>query len=124
MRQLLCAAAAIFAPQLIDAADLTDAPAAQAIRSAKPVLHSPPILDDPRFGDVLRPRLLLREGYTQFNHGSFGTVPRDVMAELHRLQEQCEDDPDAWIGTGYRALVQEARGVLARADSSRAGRAS
>ena len=49
----------------------------------------------------------------RFNHGSFGTVPRDVMAELHRLQEQCEDDPDAWIGTGYRALVQEARGVLA-----------
>ena len=66
MRQLLCAAAALFfAPLLIDAADITDAPAAQAIRRAKPVLHSPPILDDPRFGDVLRPRLLLREGYTQ-----------------------------------------------------------
>ena len=65
MRQLLCAAAALFfAPLLIDA-DITDAPAAQAIRRAKPALHSPPILDDPRFGDVLRPRLLLREGYTQ-----------------------------------------------------------
>ena len=76
MRQLLCVAALFFAPLLADAADLIakavqeaaredDAHGSAAIRGAKPVLHSPPILDDPRFGDVLRPRLLLREGYTQ-----------------------------------------------------------
>ena len=56
--------------------------------------NRPAILRDERFGDVLRPRMFLRPALTQFNHGSFGTVPRDVMQELHRLQEQCEDDPD------------------------------
>ena len=68
MRQVFCVAALFFAPLLADAAaarEADDAHGAAAIRGAKPVLHSPPILDDPRFGDVLRPRLLLREGYTQ-----------------------------------------------------------
>ena len=71
------------------------------------------ILDDPRFGESVRRRLYLRSGYTQFNHGSFGVVPHDVMAELHRLQEQCEADPDIWIGSGYRTLLTEAREAMA-----------
>eukprot|EP01052_Picozoa_sp_SAG31_P032760 SAG31_NODE_3625_length_4056_cov_1.750126_3_plen_84_part_00 len=50
----------------------------------------PGVLADPRFGEAVRERLLLREGFTQFNHGSFGVVPSDVMEELHRLQVQCE----------------------------------
>ncbi len=71
------------------------------------------ILDDPRFGAPVRERLYLREGYTQFNHGSFGVVPHDVMAELHRLQEQCEADPDIWIQSGYKMLLTEAREAMA-----------
>ena len=74
----------------------------------------PAILDDPRFGAPVRARLFLREGYTQFNHGSFGVVPHDVMATLHRLQEQCEADPDTWINSGYRPLLAEAREAMAQ----------
>jgi selenocysteine lyase/cysteine desulfurase len=82
---------------------------------ARPTVPAPAILRDDRFGDVLRPRLFLREGLTQFNHGSFGTVPRDVMEELHRLQEQCEDDPDTWIQQpqGYRGFLETARAAIA-----------
>jgi selenocysteine lyase/cysteine desulfurase len=90
------------------------APAAPV--GSKSTVAVPDILLDERFGDVLRPRLFLRDGLTQFNHGSFGTVPRDVMEELHRLQEQCEDDPDTWIQQpqGYRGFLDTARAAIAQ----------
>ena len=91
------------------------APAAPHTPS-RPVIPAPAILADDRFGNILRSRLFLRPELTQFNHGSFGTVPRDVMAELHRLQEQCEDDPDTWIQqpSGYRGKLEEARHEVAQ----------
>lgn len=99
-------------------------------------------MQDPRFGAPVRERLFLRPELTSFSkcasipqhsltsrdgsdrlltfsdHGSFGTVPRDVMAELARLQELCEADPDIWIqsqqpGEGYRWYLKEARAQIA-----------
>lgn len=89
-----------------------------AVAAAPSVAPRNPILDDPRFGAPVRERLFLRPELTSFNHGSFGTVPRDVMAELARLQELCEDDPDRWIqsrgaGEGYRDYLEEARSAIA-----------
>jgi len=73
------------------------------------------ILNDERFGNVLRPRFFLRDGLTQFNHGSFGTVPREVLAVMTQYQQQCEAFPDDWIQTerGYRPLLEAARAEMA-----------
>jgi isopenicillin-N epimerase len=121
-RATLAVAAALAGALLASAAPLggdgAGTPHASSAAAPRHQQAHRPILEDPRFGPAVRERLFLREGLTQFNHGSFGTVPRDVMAELHRLQEQCEADPDVWIqsaeeGAGYRPMLAAAREAIA-----------
>ena len=69
--------------------------------------------DGSTFGRALRARFNLADGFTNFNHGSFGAVPKDVSAAQHKYLLQCEARPDRWFRQDYFACVDEARRKLA-----------
>ena len=46
------------------------------------------------YGPALRERFGLEAGYTQLNHGSFGTCPKDVNDNRKALLDHVETNPD------------------------------
>ena len=50
-----------------------------------------------KFGADLKDRFLLAEGFTNFNYGSFGSVPRVVSDAQRSYSLQCEARPDKWF---------------------------
>jgi selenocysteine lyase/cysteine desulfurase len=70
--------------------------------------------DGKMFGAALRDRFLLAEGFTNFNHGSFGSVPKDVSEAQRRYSLQCEARPDRWFRQDYFVCVDAARSMLAK----------
>jgi len=49
------------------------------------------------FGHNKRENFFLSPGFTSFNHGSFGTVPRPVKSAQDKFFEQVEAFPDKWF---------------------------
>ncbi|KAG0018906.1 hypothetical protein BGZ81_010028 [Podila clonocystis] len=49
------------------------------------------------FGHKLRSQFLFPEDYTQFNHGSFGTFPKNVQDNMFAWHQRTERDPDRWM---------------------------
>lgn len=47
-------------------------------------------------GGRSRRRFGLEPGYTNFNHGSYGSVPTDVMKHHRELLDRVETNPDRW----------------------------
>jgi len=70
--------------------------------------------DGSKFGAALRSRFLLAEGFTNFNHGSFGSVPKVVSDAQHAYSMQCESRPDKWFRQDYFVCVDSARTMLAK----------
>lgn len=56
----------------------------------------------------MRKLFLLDEGVAFTNHGSYGTVPRQVLEERIRLLSQMEAHPDKWYRNTVRPLYDEA----------------
>ena len=71
-------------------------------------------MDGVKFGTEIRKKFLLAEGFTNFNHGSFGSVPREVSEAQRRYSLQCEARPDKWFRQDYFVCVDSARGMLAK----------
>jgi isopenicillin-N epimerase len=63
--------------------------------------------------DVKR-KLLMGEGFTNMNHGSFGTLPRAVMDYQRSLVEECESHPDKWFREKIFVKQYASRCSLAR----------
>jgi hypothetical protein len=66
------------------------------------------------FGHSLRSRFMLEDGYINFNHGSYGSAPREVIAAQQKFVEIMESRPDPWFRGGYQAILQTVRSQLAR----------
>ena len=56
---------------------------------------------------------LLQDDIAQINHGSFGAVPRVVLAVQQKLQENVEQCPDAWFRYTCNTKIQDALQHLA-----------
>lgn len=52
---------------------------------------------------------LLAPGYRNFNHGSFGAMPKAVWDAQKRYQEQAESRPDKWFREDYQILIESSR---------------
>jgi selenocysteine lyase/cysteine desulfurase len=62
----------------------------------------------------MRDRFLLASGFTNFNHGSFGSVPKEVNEAQRSYSLQCEARPDKWFRQDYFVCVDTARSMLAK----------
>ena len=49
------------------------------------------------FGHELSHLFMLEPGFTNLNHGSFGTMPKAVYAQQRKYIEQMESRPDDWF---------------------------
>ncbi len=67
-----------------------------------------------RFGTPMRRRFLLEPGTAFLNHGSFGTAPRVVLAEVDRWRARMEANPDRFLREEMPAALRAAAGRLAR----------
>lgn len=56
---------------------------------------------------------LLKEGLLNFNHGSFGTVPKSVMDEHIRFLYEQEACPEVWFREKYFQYVNQSRESIA-----------
>lgn len=65
------------------------------------------------FGRAIRPRFSLEPGIAFLNHGSFGTVPRDVQAVANQWRERLEANPDNFIRHVLPGALREAAARLA-----------
>lgn len=63
---------------------------------------------DMEFGKPIRELFLLEKDTAFTNHGSYGTVPREVMDERIRLLNLAESHPDRWYRRTLRPLYDEA----------------
>jgi len=73
-----------------------------------------PTVSPPQFGKPLRSLFLLEDGPAFTNHGSYGTVPREVMEERVRLLHQAEAHPDRWFRQTVRPLYDAAVADVAK----------
>merc|ERR1711933_51059 len=55
----------------------------------------------------------LAEGFTNFNHGSFGAVAREVKQRQDELFEVAEQRPDKWFRETIYELQKDARSLVA-----------
>ena len=68
----------------------------------------------PAFGRSLRDRFPLETGVDFLNHGSFGTPPREVLAEVEHWRARMEANPDHFLRDVLPRALREAAGTLAR----------
>src|SRR5688572_14453400 len=72
------------------------------------------------FGRAIRHRFLLDPGITFLNHGSFGTIPRDVYAAAGAIRERFEANPDRFIREILPGALREAAARMAEFVQARA----
>lgn len=65
------------------------------------------------FGRAIRSRFLLEPGIAFLNHGSFGTIPRDVYAVADDWRRRFEVNPDRFIRETLPPVLREAVGRIA-----------
>jgi hypothetical protein len=67
-----------------------------------------------KFGPHLRAEFPLEDGYTNLNHGSYGSTPHFVTKAAHRWQSQMEACPDRWFRQTLYPELDRARAELAK----------
>lgn len=67
------------------------------------------------FGHELRKKkFLMANGFTNLNHGSYGTVPSPVADVQHSYFLEQEAYPDTWFRVNYFTYVNQSREMLAK----------
>lgn len=72
------------------------------------------------FGRALRSRFLLDPEITFLNHGSFGTIPREVFAVADAVRQRFEANPDRFIREILPVALREAAARMAEFVGARA----
>ena len=65
------------------------------------------------FGPHLKSHFPLEDGYTNLNHGSYGSTPHFVTRAAHQWQAQMEACPDKWFRQTVYTELDTARNELA-----------
>jgi len=65
------------------------------------------------FGHRMKKKFYLGSDFTNFNHGSFGTVAREVKAAQNSRFEEAEDHLDKWFRTTYYKYQDQGREAVA-----------
>lgn len=68
----------------------------------------------PREGHAVLPEFELAPDRLHLNHGSFGAVPRSVLAEQQRWRERLERDPTGFYHYDHPQLVRDSAAIAAR----------
>jgi len=69
----------------------------------------------PPFGREMREKeFMFAEGLITFNHGSFGSPPREVIEARRRIEDECEANPDIFIRGGYQKYLLQNRERIAK----------
>jgi isopenicillin-N epimerase len=76
--------------------------------TASPISPPAPLRDD------LLAQWMLREDVIFLNHGSFGAVPRSMLAEQDRWRHRLEAEPIELLGRRHAGLIEIAKEPLAR----------
>ncbi|KAJ6440562.1 aminotransferase family protein (LolT) [Purpureocillium lavendulum] len=66
------------------------------------------------FGGALKKDFPLDPEWHNLNHGSFGTLPKAVLARLRHYQDAAEARPDSFIRYEYPKLLDESRVAVAK----------
>ena len=66
-----------------------------------------------KFGPHLRAEFALEDGYTNLNHGSYGSTPHFVTKDVHQWHSQVEACPDRWFRQTVYPELDRARTELA-----------
>ena len=65
-------------------------------------------------GHSLRPYFRLYEKLLNFNHGSFGAVPNNVMQTQQKFLEEQESCPELWFREWYPVHLNKSRASVAK----------
>ncbi|KAF9419561.1 hypothetical protein BGZ94_009372 [Podila epigama] len=65
------------------------------------------------FGHKLRNQFLFPEGFTQYNHGSFGIFPKSVQVAQRSRQDEVERSPDIFLRKKAHGYLKAARDQVA-----------
>lgn len=65
------------------------------------------------FGRAAREYFALADGFTNLNHGSFGSTPLRVLQGQYKHQLEAEAYPDVWFRKTYRDIWRSASHMLA-----------
>jgi isopenicillin-N epimerase len=77
-------------------------------------MTSAPLSPPAPLRDDLRSQWMLRDDVTFLNHGSFGAVPRVIMAEQDRWRQRLEAEPIELLGRRQAELIAAAKEPLAQ----------
>lgn len=66
------------------------------------------------FGRELQKQFYLRADKINFNHGSFGTVPVEVMNAHYKALLEQESSPEIWFRKTFFQYIDESRQLLAK----------
>lgn len=64
-------------------------------------------------GELKSKYFLLNSTYRNYNHGSFGAVPRPVAEAQFAYYMECESEPDVWMRTTYYEKIVNSRAAIA-----------
>ncbi|WVO18164.1 hypothetical protein L204_105867 [Cryptococcus depauperatus] len=66
------------------------------------------------FGKKMLKYWSFKEGYINLNHGSYGSPPLSVIADMHTLSQQVEQNPDLFMRRSYFSILDETRNAVAK----------
>lgn len=67
-----------------------------------------------QYGNTQYSNFLLKPGFVNLNHGSFGTIPKRIAERQYQLLLQQESEPDKWFRDSYYKLIDISREKLAK----------
>ena len=71
------------------------------------------------YGSQLLSLFLLEDGFTNMNHGSFGTVPRLIVEKQFEFVKEAESKPDFWFRTRYFEYLDISRAAVSELVNSK-----
>jgi hypothetical protein len=71
------------------------------------------------YGSQMLSLFLLEDGFTNMNHGSFGTVPRMIAEKQFEFVKQAESKPDFWFRNRYFEYLDISRAAVAELVNSK-----
>ncbi|KAI5299453.1 hypothetical protein KEM55_002137 [Ascosphaera atra] len=66
------------------------------------------------FGQPMRKHFLMAPNYRNLNHGSYGTIPRQIQAQQRAYQDESESCPDRFMRLTGPAYTDESRSALSK----------